>query len=113
MAYPRKGSFTLAQAKTMLAVDPLFNSLSDAEKNIFVNNAAQLVCSFRNEQKKEDYAADTIDITAITSGMVGVDSYGPTADRPVFDSMTQIGYCYYDTDITAPVWWSGVEWSDQ
>lgn len=42
----------------------------------------------------------------------GTQSYGTTAERPVFSSGTNIGFEYYDTDIQAPVWWSGSSWSD-
>lgn len=111
MIYARKGSTTLAQAKTMLNADPLFNLLSSSDKTVFINAAVQRICNLRNQNNKEDYAADTVDITAVSGGLIGVDSYGPTANRPVFDSMTHIGYCYYDTDISSPVFWSGTEWT--
>lgn len=54
-------------------------------------------------------SADVGQSTPIEYGTL---TYGTTANRPVFDSGSNIGFEYYDTDIDAPVWWSGTSWSD-
>lgn len=37
-------------------------------------------------------------------------TWGTTAQRPVFDAGTNIGFEYFDTDFNAPVYWNGTEW---
>lgn len=46
--------------------------------------------------------------TPITYG--GTLSFGTTAQRPLFDSGTNIGFVYFDTTINSPIWWNGTEW---
>lgn len=63
--FPRKGTTTLEEVRVMLAVDPVFNALSEAEQNNFINNAAQQVADLRNNEGKEDFNADTADIDLV------------------------------------------------
>lgn len=42
---------------------------------------------------------------------VGLIRYGTTAERPVLDDSDEyIGFEYFDTDLSSPVWWNGTEW---
>lgn len=60
MTYPRKGSITLGEVKSMLAQDPVFASLSDTQKKDYINAATKKIASFRNSLEKEDFQADTV-----------------------------------------------------
>lgn len=63
--FVRKGVLTLSEARTMLATDPVFTSLTETEQNTFINNAVQEVSILRNNQEKEDYNADSVDIDLV------------------------------------------------
>lgn len=47
--------------------------------------------------------------TAVTALWERTPSSGTTAQRPL---VVQAGFTYYDTTITAPVWWDGAAWVD-
>lgn len=64
--FPRKGVLTLEEARTMLNADPVFDNLSETEQNTFINSAVQQVADLRNNEGKEDYNADTVDIDLVT-----------------------------------------------
>lgn len=114
MPYPRKGSMTLAQAKSLLSIDPLFNTLSSADKTVFINVAAQKVCSFRNSLKKEDYSAYTAAADVITDEIISSGGVikGTTAERLAYgaglDSSSQI--VWIDTTENTVYGWNGTEW---
>lgn len=73
---------------------------------------------------KHDVMPDTIlntdwasGISAISGGSGGgtvtvggaTIPYGTTAERPTLTS-ADIGYVYFDTTISSPIWWNGTEW---
>ena len=64
--FSRKGIITLEEARTMLNADPVFDVLSETEQNTFINSAVQQVADLRNNEGKEDYNADTVDIDLVT-----------------------------------------------
>lgn len=111
MAYPRKGTVTLAQAKSLLSADPLFNTLSSSEKTVFINLAVQKVCSLRNQENKEDYTtymaeADTIDISVTQI------QKGTTAERVAYGLLLNINSktIWIDTTENTVYGWNGTEW---
>jgi len=57
--YTRLGSPTLSSIKTELSANPVFNKLSDTQKNAIINNSIQKITSFRNSLEKDDYSFDT------------------------------------------------------
>ena len=63
--FSRKGIITLEEARTMLNADPVFDVLSETEQNTFINSAVQQVADLRNNEGKEDYNADTVDIDLV------------------------------------------------
>ena len=44
--------------------------------------------------------------TAVTNNRI---PSGPTASRPTLTA-TDVGYIYFDTDMSSPIWWNGVNW---
>lgn len=114
MAYPRKGSITLAQAKSLLSIDPVFNTLSSADKTVFINVAAQKVCNLRNQNNKEDYSAFTAAADIITDQIISTGGVikGTSVERIAYgaglDANSQI--IWIDTTENTVYGWNGTEW---
>ena len=50
--YPRKGTLTRGNVKTLLGADSIFNSLSDAQKNSVIDISVHKIASLRNKLLK-------------------------------------------------------------
>lgn len=114
MTYPRKGTVTLAQAKSLLSIDPLFSTLADAVKTVFINTAVQKVCSLRNRENKIDYVAytssgDAATPEALTSGEV---LKGTTVERIAHGLTLTLTsqVIWIDTTANTVYGWNGTEW---
>lgn len=69
--YPRKGTLTRGNVKTLLGADSIFNSLSDAQKNSVIDISVHKIASLRNKLLKPDYDFDTSGNSDVLSSAVG------------------------------------------
>lgn len=42
----------------------------------------------------------------------GINSFGPTANRPDVSTSSLVGFRYFDTDLGKPIWWNSSDWVD-
>lgn len=52
-----------------------------------------------------------IRLKGITSGLpiVAASNKGTTLERPIL-TVADVGFRYFDTDMSSPIWWNGTEW---
>lgn len=105
MLYPAKGTYTRLQIKTILDSSKVFQSLTDDQKNVIMNNAAKRISTLRNNNDLEDYQADTLGqsvVVAPFSALVGL-----WDDRPM---NVPIGFEFFAQDKDRSYTFNGVEY---
>jgi hypothetical protein len=88
-------SLGVAAANVASADPALYGSLFSK----FVNGFAEVCWT--------DLSGNTTQLTHV--GTVNASGGGVTAGRP---NLPQVGFCYFDTTLFKPVFWSGVDWRD-
>lgn len=111
--YPRKGVLLLSEAKSILSNDPKFASLTDAQQNLFVNNAIQEVVNLRNSEGKEDFNADNAGDPNLLISQISKVFVVTTVERTALGltlGASDTGYVVYDSDHQTMYAWSGSAW---